>query len=131
VRRLLDDPDAVCQRRGLDALNAERAHRLSAWWQAACLLRNKCRDLLALEALCHAPPVGLRHGPQVTRQRRASIFAGSASTQGKAWTRANTGPLLTPGSPCPGSLLWSGPHSEGPRAHPRDPACLLGSPGSL
>jgi hypothetical protein len=35
-------PDAVCQRSGHDALNAERAHRLSAWWQAAHPLRNKC-----------------------------------------------------------------------------------------
>jgi hypothetical protein len=36
--------DAVCQRSGLDALNAEGAHRSSAWWQAARPLRNKCGD---------------------------------------------------------------------------------------
>jgi hypothetical protein len=99
VRHLQDDPDAVCQRKGLDALNAERAHRLSAWWQVARPFRNKCRDLLALEALRQAPPVGLCHGPQATRQQRASTFAGSVSTQGKAWTRGSTGPLLIPGFP--------------------------------
>jgi hypothetical protein len=99
VRRLQDDPDVVCQQRGLDALNVERAHRLSAWWQAARPLRNKCRDLLALEALRQAPPVSLCHGPQATRQQQASTLAGSASTQGKAWTRASTGPLLIPGFP--------------------------------
>jgi hypothetical protein len=36
--------DAVCQRSGLDALNAEGAHRPSAWWHAARPLRNKCED---------------------------------------------------------------------------------------
>jgi hypothetical protein len=36
--------DAICQRSGLDALNAEGAHRPSAWWQAARPLRNKCED---------------------------------------------------------------------------------------
>jgi hypothetical protein len=70
---------------------------LSAWWQATRPLRNKCRELLALEALRQAPPVGLCHGPLATRQQRASTFTGSASTQGMAWTRASTGPLLIPG----------------------------------
>jgi hypothetical protein len=65
-------PDAVCQRSGQDALNADRAHRLSAWWQATRLLRNKCRDHAALEALRQAPPVGLCHGPQAMRQQRVS-----------------------------------------------------------
>jgi hypothetical protein len=95
----------VCQRRGLDALNDEMAHRLSAWWQAARPLRNKCRDLLALEALRQALPVGLCHGPPATRQQWASIFAGSVSTQGKAWTHASTGPLLIPGFPLPRVLV--------------------------
>jgi hypothetical protein len=44
--------------------------------------------------------------------------------QGKAWTRASIGPLLMSGFPPPHALLWSGPYSEGPGAHP---ACLLGS----
>jgi hypothetical protein len=64
--------DAVCQRSGQNALNAERAHRLSAWWQAARPFRNKCRDRVALEASRHVPPVGLCHGPQATRQQRVS-----------------------------------------------------------
>jgi hypothetical protein len=49
--------------------------------------------------------------------------------QGKVWTRASTRPLLMLGSPRPGALPWSGPYSEGPGAHPRDPTCLLGSSG--
>jgi hypothetical protein len=101
VRHLQDDPDTVCQRRGLDTLNAERAHRLSTWWQAARPLRNKCIELLALEALRQAPLVGLCHGPPATRQQQASTFVGNASTQGKAWTRASTGPLLILGFPLP------------------------------
>jgi hypothetical protein len=64
--------DAVCQWRGLDALNAERAHRSSAWWQAAHPLCNKCSDCAALGAQRQAPPVGLCHGPQATRQQRVS-----------------------------------------------------------
>jgi hypothetical protein len=47
ARRLLDDPDAACQRMGRDALNAERARRPSAQWQAACPLLNKCRGYTA------------------------------------------------------------------------------------
>jgi hypothetical protein len=43
-----------------------------------------------LWALRQARPVGLCHGPQATRQQRGA--------QGKAWTRASTGPLLMPGS---------------------------------
>jgi hypothetical protein len=42
IDRIGTPSDAVCQRSGLDALNAEGAHRPSAWWQAACPLRNKC-----------------------------------------------------------------------------------------
>jgi hypothetical protein len=101
VRHLQDDYDAVCQRGGLDTLNAERAHRVSAWWQAVRLICNKCRELLDLETLRQALLVGLGHGPPATWQQRASTFAGNASTQGKAWTRASTGPLLIPGFPLP------------------------------
>jgi hypothetical protein len=42
ARRLLDDPDAICQRIGQGAFNVERACRLSAWWQATRPFRNKC-----------------------------------------------------------------------------------------
>jgi hypothetical protein len=40
--------------------------------QAARLLCNKCRDRVTLEALRQAPPAGLCHGPQATRQQRVS-----------------------------------------------------------
>jgi hypothetical protein len=72
ARHLLGDPDAACRRIGQDTLNAERAHRLSAWWQAARPLRNKCKDCTAAWAFHQARPVGLRYGPQATRPRRVS-----------------------------------------------------------
>jgi hypothetical protein len=72
ARRLLGDPDAVCRRIGHDTLNVERAHRPSAWWQAARPLRNKCKDCTAVWALRQARPVGLCHEPQATRPRRVS-----------------------------------------------------------
>jgi hypothetical protein len=40
--------------------------------QAARPFHNKCRDRVALEALRQAPPAGLCHGPQATRQQRVS-----------------------------------------------------------
>jgi hypothetical protein len=52
-------------------------------------LRNKCRCCTALWALRQARPIGLCHAPQATRQQRRA--------QGKAWTRASTGPLLMSG----------------------------------
>jgi hypothetical protein len=45
--RLLDDLDAICQRMGRDILNAERACRPLAQWQAARPLLNKCRGYTA------------------------------------------------------------------------------------
>jgi hypothetical protein len=66
ARRLLDDLDAACQRMGRDTLNAERARRLSAQWQAAHPLLNKCRGYTALR---QARPDGLCHGPQATGLR--------------------------------------------------------------
>jgi hypothetical protein len=59
--------DTVCQRRGLDALNAERAHHSSAWWHATRPLCKKCRDYAAGSAgwlmswaTSHATAAGLR-----------------------------------------------------------------------
>jgi hypothetical protein len=64
--RLLDDLDIACQRMGRDALNAERARRPSAQWQAARPLLNKCRGCTALR---QARPDGLCHGPQAVGLR--------------------------------------------------------------
>jgi hypothetical protein len=36
------------------------ARRLSLEWTDTRLIRNKCKDARSLEALCQAPPVGLR-----------------------------------------------------------------------
>jgi hypothetical protein len=64
--RLLDDLDVACQRMGRDALNAERARRPSAQWQAARPLLNKWRGCMALR---QARPDGLCHGPQAAGLR--------------------------------------------------------------
>ena len=66
ARRLLDDLDAACQRMGRDALNAERACRPSAQWQAVRPLLNKCGGCMTLR---QARPNGLCHGPQAAGLR--------------------------------------------------------------
>jgi hypothetical protein len=66
ARRLLDDLDAACQWMGHDTLNAERARRPSAQWQAERPLLNKCRGYTALR---QAWPDGLCHGPQTAGLR--------------------------------------------------------------
>jgi hypothetical protein len=105
--RLLDDPDVICQRIGQDTLNAERARRPSAWWQAARPLRNKCRGYTAVWTLRQARPVGLCHEPQATRQQRVSAWAGSVG-QGLDMFRhripTHARILLVPG-PCQGPDL--------------------------
>jgi hypothetical protein len=40
--------------------NVDWARRLSLEWTNARLIRNKCKDARSPEALCQAPPVGLR-----------------------------------------------------------------------
>jgi hypothetical protein len=51
---------------GWDALNAERAHRPSAQWQAACLFLNKCRGCMTSRQV---RPGSLCHGPQAAGLR--------------------------------------------------------------
>jgi hypothetical protein len=92
---------------GQDALNAERARRPSAWWQAARPLRNKCRGYTTVWSLRQAWPIGLCHGPQATRQQRVSTSAGSVGQRlDTYWHRTPThvGILLVPG-PCQGPDL--------------------------
>jgi hypothetical protein len=60
--------DTVYQWRGLDALNAERAHPSLALWQAAHSFCNKCSGRAAPVARRQTPPVGSCHGPQAMRQ---------------------------------------------------------------
>jgi hypothetical protein len=66
ARRLLDDLDTACQWMGRHALNAERACRPSAQWQAACPFFNKCRGCttscqVLARCLCYGPQAaGLR-----------------------------------------------------------------------
>jgi hypothetical protein len=51
---------------GRDALNAERARRSSAQWQAARLFLNKCRDCTTSRQV---RPNSLCHGPQAAGLR--------------------------------------------------------------
>jgi hypothetical protein len=66
---------------------------------------------------------------------RATSHAAAAGLLLSGERRARSGHVPAPdpyscrGPPRPGTLLWSGPYSEGPGAHPRDPTCLLGSSG--
>jgi hypothetical protein len=114
------------QRTGQDALNAERARRSSAWWQAARLLSNKCRGCGVM---------GLASGPAHWLMSRATSHAAATGFCLSGERRVGPGRVSAPdpyssrGSPRPGTLLRPGPYSAGPGAYPRDPACLLGSPG--
>ena len=81
ARRLLDDPDAICQRIGQGIFNAERACHLSVQWQAARPIRNKCWGRAAAQALRQARPIGLCHGPQAKWQPWGSAWAGSPTRE--------------------------------------------------
>jgi hypothetical protein len=118
ARRLLGDPDAICRRIGQDALNAERAHRPSAWWQAARPLRNKCKRL-------HSR-MGLTSGSARWLMSLATSHAAAASFRLSGECRARPGHVSAP-DPClcrgplrPGTLLRPGPHSGGPDMSPRE-----------
>jgi hypothetical protein len=66
---------------------------------------------------------------------RATSHAAAAGLLLSGERRARSGHVPAPdpyscqGSPRVRALPWSGPYSEGPGAHPRDPTCLLGSSG--
>jgi hypothetical protein len=103
--RVLDDPDAACQRMGRDALNAERARRPSAQWQAARPLLNKCRGCTTLS---QAWPDGLCHGPQ------AAGFCLSGKWRARPGDVPVPDPYSRQGPPRSGTLLRFGPYSEAP-----------------
>jgi hypothetical protein len=94
ARRLLDDLDTACQRVGRDTLNAERARRPSAQWQAARPLLNKCRGCTALR---QARPDGLCRGPQAAGLRlRRSEGQGLDTCQHRTPTHARVLLVLGP-----------------------------------
>jgi hypothetical protein len=100
ARCLLDDLDAAYQRMGRDTLNAERARRPSAQWQAARPLLNKCRGYMTLR---QARTDGLCHGPQAAglrpcRERRSRSAHVSAPD-----------PCITQGPSCSGTPPRFGP----------------------
>jgi hypothetical protein len=84
---------------GQGALNAERARRPSAWWQAARPFRNKCKWM-------YGPCVRLGPLAYVTGHKPCGSSGPLPKWEalGKAWTRAGTGPQLMPGSSSPRDL---------------------------
>jgi hypothetical protein len=98
--------------------------------QAACPLRNKCRDHAA-----QRPYFRLRLLAYVTGNKpRGSI--GSPPERGAQAHRIKPGHVSVP-DPCLGQVSpalgphcgWPGPRSEGSGPHPRGPSFLHGSPG--
>jgi hypothetical protein len=118
--RLLGDPDAACRRIRQDALNAERARRLSAWWQATRPLRNKCKDCTATWALRQARPVGLR------ATSHAAVVGFCLSGE----HRARLGHVSAPDPYLRRGLLCLGPY-QGSDLTRGDLACLFGSSGFI
>jgi hypothetical protein len=112
------DPDIVCWRIGQDTLTAERAHRLSAWWQAARPLHNKCKDCTVAWAFREARTVGLCYEPQATRPLQVSARAGSV---GKGLDTCRHRTLA-----CAGVLSVPGPR-QGSDLTQGDPVCIQGS----
>jgi hypothetical protein len=77
ARRLLDDPDTVCQRIGQGALMPRGHIARQRGGRRRVLSAIKCGGCTAVWALCQAWPVGLCHGPQATRQQWVSAWVGS------------------------------------------------------
>jgi hypothetical protein len=79
--------------------------------------------------------MGLTSGSARWLMSQASSHVAAAGLRLSGERRARPGHVSAP-DPClrrgplrPGTLLRPGPYLEGPGAHPRDPACLLGSSG--
>jgi hypothetical protein len=78
--------------------------------------------------------MGLTSGSARWLMSRATSHAAAAGLRLSGECRARPGHMPAPdpyscGGPLrPGTLLRPGPYSEGPGAHPRDPACLLWEP---
>jgi hypothetical protein len=78
---------------------------------------------------------GLTPGSACWPMSRAASHAAAAGLRLSEERRARPRHVPAPnhyscrGPPRPGTLLRPGPYSEGPGAHPRDPACLLRSSG--
>jgi hypothetical protein len=102
----------VCQQGGQAArpfvINAESA-------RSRGLTSGSARWLMS-RATSHVAASGLRLSGE--RMRRVKPDHALASD-----------PCLCQGFPCPRTLLRPEPYSEGSGPHPRDPTCLLGSPG--
>jgi hypothetical protein len=81
--------------------------------------------------------MGLTSGSARWLMSWATSHAAAASLRLSGKRRARPGHVPAPdpcsrwGPPRPGTLPRPGPYSKGPRAHPRDPACLLGSSGLI
>jgi hypothetical protein len=79
--------------------------------------------------------MGLASGPARWLMSRATSHTTAVGLYLSGERRTGPGRVSAPdpyssrGPPRPGTLLRPGPYLEGPGAYPRDPTCLLGSPG--
>jgi hypothetical protein len=85
---------------GRDALNAERARRPSAQWQAARLFLNKCRGCMTSRQV---RPGSLCHGPQVAGLRLSGKWRARPTHVSAPDPRTHQGPSRS------GTLLEFGP----------------------
>jgi hypothetical protein len=122
ARRLLDDLDVACQRMGRDALNAERARRPSAQWQAARPLLNKCKGCTTSRQV---RPDSLCHGSQAAGLRPSGKW--------RARPRHVSAPDPCPyqGPPCSGTLLRFRPTQRLQTYMYRSPVSFRGGPDLL
>jgi hypothetical protein len=106
---------------GRDTINAERARRPSAQWQATRLFLNKCRGYTTSRQV---RPGSLCHGPQAAAPRLSAKWRqGPHTCQHR--TPAHTRVLLAPG-PC-----WSSDLPEGSGLVYRGPVSFCGGPALL
>jgi hypothetical protein len=94
ARRLLGDPNAVCQRIGQGAFNVERACRLSAWRHVPSTINVEVEQL-------HGPYVRLGPLAHVTGLKPSGSSGAPPGQEVplERWTRVDTGPLFVLGSP--------------------------------
>jgi hypothetical protein len=97
--------------------------------QAARPLRNKCKDRMAMRTYFRLRPLAYITGNKPRGSIRSPPERGAQAHRIRPGHVLVLDPCLRQGIPCPGTSLWPGPYLEGSGPHPRDPACLLGSPG--
>jgi hypothetical protein len=98
----------VDRRRVLSVINAESARSRGLTSGSARWLMSRATSHVAASGLCLS-------GERMRRVKPGHVLVPD--------------PCLCRGFPCPRTSLRPGPYLDGSGPHPRDPACLLGSPG--